>query len=72
MKTKIFNTIVSLMILGFISIGNVVSAQHHQPNHPPKGLPRANMPVKQPSMMQAQKVLKLTNVFVLKVNEVAN
>ena len=58
MKTKIFNTIVSLMILGFISIGNVVSAQHHQPNHPPKGLPRANMPVKQPSMMQAQKVLK--------------
>lgn len=72
MKTKTLITLKSLLIIAFLNFGTSIFAQHHQPNHPPKGLPRANMPAKQPSMIQAQKVLKRTHFVILKAKQAVN
>lgn len=69
MKTKTLITLKSLLIIAFLNFGNSIFAQHHQPNHPPKGLNRATMPSRQPSMMQAQKVLKRTHFVILKAHQ---
>lgn len=69
MKTKTLITIKSLLIIALLNFGNAIFAQHHKQNHPPKGLNRANMPSKQPSMVQAQKVLKRTHFVILKAHQ---
>lgn len=69
MKTKTLITLKSLLIIAFLNFGNSIFAQHHRPNHPPKKLNRATMPAKQPSMVQAQKVLKRTHFVILKAHQ---
>lgn len=73
-KTKTFNTLIALMIVTFISITTSISAQQHHPQrnnqkNPPQGLKRADAISKQPSMVQAQKVLKRTHFVILKAHQ---
>ncbi len=72
MKTKTHITLKSLLIIAFLYFGNSIFAQHQKINHHPKGLPRATMPTKQPSMLQAQKVLKRTQFVILKAKIAVN
>lgn len=69
MKTTSLITLKSLLIIAFLNFGNSIYSQHHRPNHPPKKLNRANLPAKQPSMVQAQKVLKRTHFVILKAHQ---
>lgn len=73
-NTKTLNNLIALILIAFVSISTTVSAQQHQPQrnnqrNPPQGLKRAGAISKQPSMVQAQKVLKRTHFVILKAHQ---